>query len=47
LTRQVQLISKGMNITVRGNKLKQVREFVYLGGKFDEEGGSKPDAYSL
>jgi len=41
-----QLISKRkteMNITVRGNKLKQVREFVYLSGKFDEEGGSKPD----
>jgi len=29
-----------MNITVRRNKLKQV---VYLGGKFDEEGGSKPE----
>jgi len=43
---EVQLISKRkieMNITVRGNKLKQVREFVYLGGKFDEEGGSKPN----
>jgi len=26
-----------MNITVRGNKLKQVGEFVYLGGKFGEE----------
>jgi len=43
---EVQPISKrktDMNITVQGNKLKQVREFVYLGGKFDEEGGSKPD----
>jgi len=43
---EVQLISKRkteMNITVRGNTPKQVREFVYLGGKFDEEGGSKPD----
>jgi len=26
-----------MDITVRRNKLKQVREFVYLGGKFDEK----------
>jgi len=37
---EVQLISKRktvMNITIRGNKLKQVREFFYLGGKFDEE----------
>jgi len=44
---EVQLISKRkieMNITVRGNKLKQVREFVYLGRKLDEESGSKPDA---
>jgi len=43
---EVQLISKRkteMNITVRGNKLKQVREFAYLGGKFDEDCGSKPD----
>jgi len=43
---EVQLISKRkteMNVTVRGNKLKQVREFAYLGGKFDEDGGSKPD----
>jgi len=43
---EVQLISKRkteINITVRGNKLRQVREFVYLGGKFDDEGGSKPD----
>jgi len=42
---EVQLVSKRkteMNITVRENKIKQVREFVYLGGKFDEEGGSKP-----
>jgi len=41
---EVQLISKRkteMNFTVRQNKLKQVREFVYLGGKCDEEGGSK------
>jgi len=47
---EVQLISKRkteMNITVGGNKLKQVREFVYLGGKFDEEGGSKPDVQTL
>jgi len=29
-----------MNITVPGNKLKQ---FDYMGGKFDEEGGSTPD----
>jgi len=38
---EVQLISKRkteMNITDRRNKLKQVREFDYLGGKFDEEG---------
>jgi len=43
---EVQLISKRkieLNITVQGNKLKQVREFVYLGGKFNKEGGSKPD----
>jgi len=43
---EVQLISRRkteMNITVRGNKLKQVREFVYLGRKFAEEGDSKPD----
>jgi len=43
---EVQLISKrktAMNITVRENKLKQVREFLYPGGIFDEEGGSKPD----
>jgi len=36
---EVQLVLKRkteMNITVRGNKLKQVREFVYLGGKFYE-----------
>jgi hypothetical protein len=32
-----------LNIVLQGNKLKQVKEFVYLGGKFDEEGGSKPD----
>jgi len=43
---QVQLMSKRkteMNITVRGNKIKQVREFVYLDGIFGEKGGSKPD----
>jgi len=40
---EMQLISKRkneMNITVRGNKLKQVSD-VYLGGKFHEEGGLK------
>jgi len=43
---EVQLISRRkteMNITVRGNKLKQVREFVYLGENFDAEEGLKPD----
>ena len=43
---EVQLISKrktDLNIVVQGYKLKQVEEFVYLGGKFDEEGNSIPD----
>jgi len=45
---EVQMISKremDLNIVVQENKLKQVKEFclVYLCGKFNEEGGSKPD----
>jgi len=47
---EVQLISRRkteMNITVRGNKLKQVKEFIYLGKKFDVEGGSKPACDAL
>jgi len=38
---EIQLISTRKDdtkILIQGNKLKQVKGFVYLGGKFDEEG---------
>jgi hypothetical protein len=32
-----------LQITVRGNKLEQVKEFVYLGGQISQEGKCEPD----
>ena len=47
---ELQMISRSktvLNIVVKGFRLQKVNEFFYFGGKFDDEGRSKPDVHIL